>query len=84
MHLSMVGQLAHPAEDVGRRADRHRDRIVTNGHGLPCREQSDNGGVRPYESGVEGGETLGYRSDLCKGIRRSAAMNSLWCQFICS
>ena len=25
----------------GRRAGRHRDRIVTNGHGLPRREQSD-------------------------------------------
>ena len=84
MHLSTVGQLAHPAEDGGRRSDRHRGRIVTNGHGLPGREQSDNGGVRPYESGVEGGETLGKRSDLCKGIFRSTAMNSLWCHFICS
>ena len=55
MHLSTVGQLAHPAEDGGRRAGRHRDRIVTNGHGLPGREQSDNEGVRPYESGVERG-----------------------------
>ena len=45
MHLSTAGQLAHPAEDGERRADRHRDRIVTNGHGLPGREQSDNGGV---------------------------------------
>ena len=33
--------------------------------------------------GWKEGETLGNRSDLCKGIRRSAAMNSLWCQFIC-
>ena len=41
MHLSMVGQLAHPAEDGGRRAGRHRDRIVTNEQALPCREQSD-------------------------------------------
>ena len=71
MHLSTVGQLAHPAEDGGMRAGRHRDRIVTNGHGLPGRQQSDNGGVRPYESGVERGGTLGYRSDLCKDIRRS-------------
>ena len=54
-HLSMVGQLAHPAVDVGRRAGRHRDRMVNNGHCLQRREQSDNGGVRPYESGVEGG-----------------------------
>ena len=77
MHLSMGGQLAHHAEDVSRRAGRHRDRIVTNEHGLPGREQSDNGGVRPYESGVDGGETLGNRSDLCKGIGRSAAMNRL-------
>ena len=28
------------------------------------------------------GETPGNRSDLCKGIRCSAAMNSLWSQFI--
>ena len=55
MHLSTVGRLAHPAEDGGRRAGRHQDRIVTNGHGLPCRKQSDNGGVRPYDSEVEGG-----------------------------
>ena len=41
MHLSTAGQLAHPAEDGGRRTGRHRDRIVTNGHGLPGREQSD-------------------------------------------
>ena len=54
MHLSMVDQLAHPAEDGGHRTGRHRDRIVTNGHGLPRREQLDNEGVRPYESGVEG------------------------------
>ena len=46
MHLSMAGPLAHPAEDGGRRSGRHRDRIVTNGHGLPGREQSDNGVVR--------------------------------------
>ena len=52
----MVGQFAHPSEHGGRRAGRHRDRIVTNGRGLPGREQSNNGGVRPYESGVEGGE----------------------------
>ena len=43
----MVCQLALPADDGGRKASRHRDRIVTNGHGLPGREQSDNGGVRP-------------------------------------
>ena len=49
MHLSTAGQLAHPAEDGGRRACRQRDRIVTNGHGLPGREQSDNGGVRPCD-----------------------------------
>ena len=55
MHLSTIGQLAHPADDGGWRAGRHRDRIVTNGHGLPGREQSDNGGVRPYDSGLEGG-----------------------------
>ena len=68
MHLSKVCQLA-PADDGGRKAGRHRDRIVTNGHGLPGRYKSDNGGVRPivfpslqptlvwspYESGVEGG-----------------------------
>ena len=84
MHLSTVGQLAQPANDGGRRAGTHRDRIVTNGHGLPGREQSDNGGVRPYESGVEGGETLGNQSDLCKSICRSTEMNSLWCHFICS
>ena len=83
MHLSTVGQLAHPSDDGGRRAGRHRDRIKTNEHGLPGREQSDNGGVRPYESGMEG-EMLGNHSDLCKGIRRSAAMNSSWCHFICS
>ena len=28
------------------------------------------------------GETPGNRSDLCKGIHRSAVMNSLWYQFI--
>ena len=39
MHLSTAGQLAHPAEDGGRRAGRHRDRIVINGHSLPGREQ---------------------------------------------
>ena len=55
MHLSTVSQLAHRAHDDGRRAGRHRDRISTNGHSLPGREQSDNGGVRPYESEVEGG-----------------------------
>ena len=49
MHLSAAGQLAHPAEDGGRRAGRHRNRIVTNGHGLPGREQSDNGVVRPCD-----------------------------------
>ena len=60
MHLSTVGQLAHPADDGERRACRHRDRIVTSGHGLPGREQSQNGGVRPYESEVEGeGKSLG-------------------------
>ena len=53
MHLSMVGQLAHPAKDGEQ--GRHRERIVTNAHGLPGREQSDNEGVRPYESGVERG-----------------------------
>ena len=84
MHLSTVGQLAHRADDGGRRAGRHRDRIVTSGHGLPGKEQSDNGGVRPYESGVEEGETPGNRSDLSKCNRHSAAMNSLWCQYICS
>ena len=47
MHLSTTGQLAHPVEDDGWRTGRHRDRIVTNGQGLPGREQSDNGGVRP-------------------------------------
>ena len=77
MHLSTVSQLAHFVDDGGQRAGRHQDRIVTSRHGLPGREQSDNGGVRPYKSGVEGGKTLGNRSDLCKGIRRSAAMNSL-------
>ena len=50
---------------------RHRDRIVTTRHGLPGREQSDNEEVRPYESGVDRGEMLGNRSDLCKDIRRS-------------
>ena len=55
MHLSTVGQLAHSAEDGGRRAGRHRDGMVTNGHGLSGKEQSDNGGVRPYDSGVEEG-----------------------------
>ena len=49
MHLSTAGQLAHPAEDGERRAGRHRDRIVTNGYGLPGREQSDNGGLRPCD-----------------------------------
>ena len=49
MHLSTVGQLAYPAEDGGRRAGRHRDKIMTNGHDLPGREQSDNGGVRPCD-----------------------------------
>ena len=47
MHLSTVCQLALPAYDGGRKAGRHRDRIVINGHGLPVREQSDNGRVRP-------------------------------------
>ena len=82
MHLSTVIQLAHPAKDGGRRAGRHHDRIVTNRRGLPRREQSNNEGVRPYKSGVEGGETPGNRSDLCKGIRHSIAMNSVWYQFI--
>ena len=49
MHLSTAGQLAHPAEDGGRRTGRHGYIIVTNGHGLPGREQSDNGGVRPCD-----------------------------------
>ena len=49
MHLSTVGKLAHPAKDGGRRTGRHRDRIVNNRHGLPGREQSDNGGVRPSD-----------------------------------
>ena len=68
MPLSTVGQLAHPAEDGGRRAGGHRDRIVTNGHGLSRRQQSDNGGVRPYDSGVEGGKTLGNRSISVKAF----------------
>ena len=49
MHLSTAGQLAHPAEDGRQRTGRHRDRTVTNGHGLPGRDQSDNGGVRPCD-----------------------------------
>ena len=79
MHLATVGQLAHPVQDNGRRAGRHRDRIVTNGHGLPGREQSDNEGVRPYESGVERGETLGNRSI---SVKTFAVAYFLWCQFI--
>ena len=55
MYLSTVEQLAHLTEDGGQREGRHRDRIVTNGHGLPRRELSENGGVRPYDCGVEGG-----------------------------
>ena len=53
MHLSTIGQLAHPAEDGGWRAGRHQDRTVNNGQGLPRREQSDNGGICLYDSGVE-------------------------------
>ena len=52
MHLSTVGQLSPPADNGGRRAGRHRDRILTNGHCLPGREQSDNEVVRPYDSEV--------------------------------
>ena len=63
MHLSMVNQLAHRVDDGGWSAGGHRDRILTKGHGLPGREQSDNGGVRLYESGLEGGE------DARKSIR---------------
>ena len=84
MHLSTVGQLAHPAEDVDRRAGRHRDRIATNGHELPGENSQTMEGYDRTRVGWREGETLGYRSDLCKGIRRGAAMNSLWCHFICS
>ena len=52
MHLSTVGQLAHPVKDGGQRAGRQLDTIVTNVHGLPGREQSMN---ERYESEVEGG-----------------------------
>ena len=82
MHLSTVGQLAHPAEDSGRRTGRYRDRIVTNRHGLPCREQSDNGGVRPYDSGVESGRRPEIARISVKAF--AIAMNSVWCHFICS
>ena len=54
MHLSTIDQLAHPADD-GRWRAIDIETIVTNGHGLPGREQSGNGGIRPYDSGVEGG-----------------------------
>ena len=54
MPLSTVSQLAYSADDGGRRAGTHRDRKVINEHDLTGREQSDNCGVRPYESGVEG------------------------------
>ena len=37
MHLSTVCQLALPADDDGRKASRHHDRIVANGHGRPDR-----------------------------------------------
>ena len=86
MHLSTVVQLTHPAEDGGRRAGRHRDRIVTNGHSLLRKEQSDRyDRSQRYDRTIvrwREGETPGNRSDLCKGIRRRSAMNSLWCQFI--
>ena len=74
----MVCQLALPADDAGQKAGRHRDRIVTNGHGVPGREQSNNGGVRlmvfraspllpPHSyGGVEGGR--GGGRDAWKSI----------------
>ena len=54
MHLSTTGQLAHPSEDGGRRAGRHRDRIVTNGHGLPGRESQT---MEGYDHAMTDGRT---------------------------
>ena len=59
MHLSTVGQLSHPTDDSGLKTGRHRDRIVTNGHDLPGREQSDNEGW-----GRQWGGGRGRRPDI--------------------
>ena len=70
MHLSTVCQLALLADDGRRKAGRHRDRIVTNEHGLSGREQSDNGGVRPivfpslHPTLVRWGGGRGKRSEI--------------------
>ena len=75
MHLSTVGQLAHPVDDGRWRASRRRNRIVTNEHGLPGREQSETmEGYDCMRVGWREVDTLGNRSDLCKGICRSATM----------
>ena len=73
MHLSTAGQLAHPAEDGGRRMGRHRDGIVTNGHGLAGREQSDNGGydrAMTDEQTETDGQKYG-RTDFSRDGRKS-------------
>ena len=44
MHLSMVDQLVHLADDGGQSGG-DTETIVTNGHDLQGREQSDNGGI---------------------------------------
>ena len=82
MHLSLVGQLAHPAEDGRRRAGRHQDRIVPMDTVCQAESSQSMEGYDRTRVGWREGEMLGNRSDLCKGICRSAAMNSLWCQFI--
>ena len=72
MPLSMVGQLAHPADDGGRRASRHRDIILTNGHGLPGREQSDNGEVREWGWG------RGRRPEIARISVKAFAVAPRW------
>ena len=74
MHLSTADQLTHPVENGGRRTGRHQDRIVTNGHGLPGREQSDNGGVRPYDDRRTETDGQKYgRTDFNREGRKSLA-----------
>ena len=69
MHLSTVGQLAHPADDGGRRAGRHRDRNSdqwTLSAMQRAIRQWRSTTIREWREGRV--ETLGNRSDLGKGI----------------
>ena len=54
---------------------------MTNGHGLPGREQSDNGGVTTVRE-WGGGRDRRTEIDRISVKAFTIAMNSPWCQFI--